>query len=62
MKTYNAEELLEALDDSWKPVVSDLPVPGEVNSSKHEWLVLDGKILREGLWQEEATYATLVLG
>ncbi|KAK6630274.1 hypothetical protein RUM44_004941 [Polyplax serrata] len=62
LRTYDAEELVEALDDSWRPVISDLPTSKEVNSSKHEWLVLDGTILKEGLWQSDNQHVPLVLG
>lgn len=62
LRTFDAEELVEELDDSRRPEVSDLPFKNEVNASKHEWLVIDGTILKEDLWQKENQHTPLVLG
>lgn len=54
MYTQDAEELVEAVPDTWRPALPDLPKSDEV--PKHEWLVLDGEVLQThpaNVWNRE---------
>lgn len=62
IRAVDAEELIEQIDDSWRPVISELPATKEVNSTKHEWLVLDGDILKENPWGNKSYTVPLILG
>lgn len=42
----DAKELVDATPDTWRPQSPDLPKGGEM-TNHHEWLVLDGEVLRE---------------
>lgn len=59
-----AEELLDAVPDTWRRVWPDLPF-GDENKSRHEWLVLDGEVLQkhpQDVWNREPGPPQLVIG
>lgn len=61
------DELLEALPGTWRKDRTDLPSNDENTTARHEWLVLDGKILQENpvdVWKrnEISSRPQLVIG
>lgn len=62
IRAVDAEELIEQIEDSWRPVTSELPQAKEVNATKHEWLVLDGNILKDNPWGNGSLKVPLILG
>lgn len=61
-----AEFLINSVPDIWRKPQPDLPVRSEEPDKRHEWLVLDGNILKEHpgkVWaSEEGLPVKLVLG
>ncbi|KAJ3656261.1 hypothetical protein Zmor_015349 [Zophobas morio] len=47
LRGLDAEELVRAVEDTWRKPQPDLPSPDEEPAKRHEWLVLDGRILKE---------------
>jgi len=66
LKKKDVEEILDAVPEAWRGPLQDLPQTDDVGSSaKHQWLVLDGKFLREHVsdaWKANGLHATLVMG
>lgn len=59
----DAEKLVAAVEDTWRKPQLDLPLPDEQPSRRHEWLALDGRILKEHpatIWTEKNI--SLVIG
>lgn len=59
----DAEDLLEAVPDTWRKNYADLPLINENTSVGHEWMVLDGDILTQHpneVWTREVP--KLVIG
>lgn len=56
LRNSEAEDLLEAVPDTWRKSSPDLPGALEEPDKRHQWLVLDGNILRKhpaDVWAEE---------
>ncbi|CAH1370476.1 unnamed protein product [Tenebrio molitor] len=47
LRALDAEKIVRAVQDTWRKPQPDLPTPGEEPARRHEWLVLDGRILKE---------------
>ncbi|XP_061392031.1 neurotactin [Musca vetustissima] len=47
MRTVEAEKLWDAIPDTWLHFPADIPAAEENTTAHHEWLVLDGDILKE---------------
>lgn len=66
LRALDAEKLVTAVEDTWRKPQPDLPTSTEDPSKRHEWLVMDGVILREHpavVWsREEDLPVKLVLG
>lgn len=67
LKEQSADALIEATPDTWRKPSPDLPQRSETDPGKrHEWLVLDGKVLKQhpaDVWSsEEGLPVKLVLG
>lgn len=67
LENLEAEELLEAVPDTWRRGSPDLPSKDENTTTRHEWLVLDGKILQKhpaDVWNRDANVSPpqLVIG
>ncbi|KAG5886624.1 hypothetical protein JTB14_013071 [Gonioctena quinquepunctata] len=66
LRKLEAEKLVSAVEDTWRKPQPDLPTADEVPEKRHEWLVLDGRILREQpeeVWsREEGLPVKLVIG
>lgn len=66
LRKADAGDLMKAVEDTWRQPNADLPSKDEDPKNKHEWLVLDGKILLEHpatIWaSEEGLPVKLVLG
>lgn len=65
LREKDGEELLEATPDIWRRVSPDLPAVDENSTTRHEWLVLDGDILKvhpESVWNRELGPIKLVIG
>lgn len=66
-QSVDVEKLIEAVPDTWRKAPWDLPSPDEQVDKRHEWLVLDGKYLKEHpakVWTKEdrESNGKLVLG
>lgn len=48
LRSKDEEKLLDAVPDTWRQVSPDLPVD-ENTTTKHEWLVQDGDLIKEDL-------------
>lgn len=56
LQTLDAEDLLDAVPDTWRRNYPDLPAPNENTTIRHEWLVLDGNVLLKhpaDVWNRE---------
>ncbi|KAJ8945077.1 hypothetical protein NQ318_005257 [Aromia moschata] len=68
LRSADAEKLVSAVEDTWRKPQLDLPSKDEDPSKRHQWLVLDGKILKENpatvlaRAQEESSGIHLVIG
>ncbi|KAL3266643.1 hypothetical protein HHI36_010806 [Cryptolaemus montrouzieri] len=65
LRNIDAVKLLNAVEDTWRKPQPDLPHPEEDPNKFHEWLVLDGNILREHpatVWANEDLKVQLILG
>lgn len=65
LHTNEAEELMDAVPDTWRRVWPDLPANDENTTARHEWLVLDGNILQKhpaDVWNREPGPPQLVIG
>lgn len=66
LKNKDAEEILDAVPETWRGPLQDLPqTDDEGSSAKHQWLVLDGKFLQEHVsdaWKANGLHAKLVMG
>lgn len=66
LKNKDAEEILDAVPETWRGPLEDLPQTDDEGSSvKHQWLVLDGKFLQEHVsdaWKTNELHAKLVMG
>lgn len=66
LRQLDAEYLTRAVMDTWRKPQPDLPAKNENPHKRHEWLVLDGMLLREypsNVWtREEGLKVKLVLG
>ncbi|CAH0561233.1 unnamed protein product [Brassicogethes aeneus] len=55
LRTLDAKKLTQAVQDTWRKPQPDLPSPSEQPLKRHEWLVVDGVILKENpatIWAE----------
>ncbi|XP_017779271.1 PREDICTED: neurotactin [Nicrophorus vespilloides] len=63
LREMEPESLMEAIEDTWRKPQPDLPIQDE---HRHQWMVLDGKILKEDpseVWSnEQGLPVKLVLG
>ncbi|XP_074037555.1 neurotactin-like [Leptinotarsa decemlineata] len=66
LRSLDAEKLVSAVEDTWRKPQPDLPTVDEVPEKRHEWLVLDGRILKEHpdeVWsREEELPVKLIVG
>ncbi|CAH1985199.1 unnamed protein product [Acanthoscelides obtectus] len=67
LRKMDARKLINAVEDTWRKPTLDLPEKGEQPSSmKHQWLVIDGRIIREApekvLTREDGLKVDLVIG
>lgn len=65
LQNMEDEELLESVPHTWGRVWPDLPGKEEDPTKRHEWLVLDGKILQKhpaDLWNRQPGPPKLVIG
>jgi carboxylesterase type B len=66
LKNKDAEEILDAVPETWRLPLQDLPqTDDEGSSAKHQWLVLDGKFLQEHVsdaWKSNGLHAKLIMG
>lgn len=66
LRELDAKNLTNAVMDTWRKPQPDLPLKNENPEKRHEWLVLDGKILKEhpaNVWaNENGLKVKLVLG
>ncbi|CAG9819665.1 unnamed protein product [Phaedon cochleariae] len=66
LRGLEAEKLVTSVEDTWRKAQPDLPMEDEKPEEGHQWLVLDGRILREypdEVWsKEEGLPVPLVLG
>ncbi|CAG9838359.1 unnamed protein product [Diabrotica balteata] len=46
LRTVDATKLVAAVEDTWRKPQPDLPLIDEVPENRHEWLILDGRILK----------------
>lgn len=54
---------MDAIEDNWRASGSNLPKRNDSNTTKHDWIVLDGHILREHVWSALIDrHADLVIG
>lgn len=56
LRNAEAEDLLEAVPDTWRKSSPDLPGVLEEPDKRHQWLALDGNILKEhpaDVWAKE---------
>ena len=70
LRSIEVEDLLDAMPAEWRPTTPDLPAPvGPTGMpSPHQWLVLDGDILRShpsevwDKWETEGNSLQIVFG
>lgn len=66
LRSLEAAKLISAVEDTWRKPQLDLPSKTENPNQRHEWLVLDGKFLKEhpaSVWaKNEPLPVKLVLG
>lgn len=66
LREKDVDKIIQAVPDTWRKAVSDLPLPDEEPDKRHEWLVIDGKILKEHpaeVWtNQEKPPVKLVIG
>ncbi|KAK3924962.1 Neurotactin [Frankliniella fusca] len=70
LRSIEVEDLLEAMPSEWRPTTPDLPAPVSTAGmpSTHQWLVLDGDILRTHpsevweKWETEGSPLQIVIG
>jgi len=65
LRRMDVEELIDNIPEYWNKVDHDLPKAGESESSKHQWLVQDGVIIKEHpsqVWQRANLSIKLVMG
>ncbi|KAJ8910571.1 hypothetical protein NQ315_011240 [Exocentrus adspersus] len=66
LRKMDARTLVSAVEDTWRKPQPDLPSPDEDPDKRHQWLVLDGRILREHpaeVWsRDENLTVKLVIG
>ncbi|XP_034247007.1 neurotactin isoform X3 [Thrips palmi] len=63
LRSIDVEDLLDAMPAEWRPTTPDLPAPVSTNGmpSPHQWLVLDGDLLRNHpseVWEKWETEGT----
>ncbi|XP_073836757.1 neurotactin [Musca autumnalis] len=64
MRSVEAEKLWDAIPDTWLHFPADIPAAEENTTAHHEWLVLDGDILKEHpaqSWNKEHTGKPLLV-
>lgn len=47
LKSASSDAILDAIPDTWRYSLADLPSADENSTARHEWLVLDGNILQQ---------------
>lgn len=66
LRSQPVESLVDAVPDTWRKAFPDLPTREEEPDKRHEWLVLDGQVLKEHpaeVWtREDKPNIKLVLG
>ncbi|VEN37883.1 unnamed protein product [Callosobruchus maculatus] len=66
LRKLDAKKLVNAVEDTWRKPLIDLPAKGEDPSKRHQWLVVDGRIIREEpekVWaREDGLSVNLVIG
>lgn len=65
LRKQEDEELLDNVPETWKSTIAKLPSKDENTTTRHEWLVLDGKILQKhavDVWKSESGSPRLVIG
>lgn len=65
LRNATAEQILDAVPDTWRYFPPDLPNINENASAHHQWLVLDGNILKQHpqeVWNVEEGPPKLVIG
>lgn len=70
LRSIEVEDLLDAVPPEWRPTTPGLPAPVGTSGmpSPHQWLVLDGDILREHpsevweKWETEGSSIKMVIG
>lgn len=65
LRNVSAEKLVSSVQDTWRKPQADLPGRNEDPSKRHQWLVIDGKILKEHpgeVWARGDFPVKLVIG
>ena len=70
LRSIDVEDLLDAMPSEWRPTTPDLPAPVGTNGmpTPHQWLVLDGDLLRNHpsevweKWESEGSPLQIVIG
>lgn len=66
LRKIPAEKLMQSIEDTWRKPQPDLPLKNEDPEKRHEWLVLDGKLLQDhpaATWaSEDGLKVKLVIG
>ncbi|XP_057660351.1 neurotactin [Diorhabda carinulata] len=66
LRNLDAVKLITAVEDTWRKPQPDLPLADEVPENRHEWLALDGHILRRyphEVWSSDSELpVSLVIG
>ncbi|XP_018322396.1 neurotactin [Agrilus planipennis] len=66
LREKEPEVLTNNIEDLWRKPIFDLPTPTEDPTKRHEWLVMDGNIIRDSprvLWsREEGIPVQLIIG
>ncbi|XP_076255893.1 neurotactin isoform X2 [Rhynchophorus ferrugineus] len=65
LQEIDAEKLVTSVPDTWRKPQPDLPSKDENPKEKHQWLVVDGNILRENpeeVWSKGSLPVKLVIG
>lgn len=66
LRSQSVETVIQAVPDTWRKPPQDLPSQEEIDVNRHEWLVLDGNIMKyhpAEIWaNEDDSPVKLVLG